>query len=165
MRATEISSAKDLLTKWVIRAQINIRAHYNSAEIFQHRHYYLGIPLIVLTVIISSDAVFSIIGKEVFHGQLIYKVITVVSVILASFQTFFSFEGKMNRHNATAARYGAVSRKIEKLLSEPNFITKDEIDEIERLINEAVKDSPKPPKRIFKEAEKYAQKFYGLDRD
>ena len=57
MRSIDISNTEDLLKKWLMRAHINIQTHYNAGNRYRGYHYWVGVPLILATVILGSDVI------------------------------------------------------------------------------------------------------------
>jgi hypothetical protein len=45
------------IKKWLMRAHINIQTHYNAGNIYRGYHYWVGVPLILATVILGSDVI------------------------------------------------------------------------------------------------------------
>jgi len=158
MRSIDITDKHELLIKWLKRCHINIQTHYWSANRYRGFHYWIGVPLVIATVVLGSE-LFKLVFTEAY-AKIATAILGVVATLFAAFQTLFKFEERRNSHILAAQRYGEIARRIERILSGTLPLSPDELDKIEDQINKAVRDSALPPSKIFKQENEAARKYY-----
>lgn len=158
MRSIDITDTRELLIKWLKRCHINIQTHYRSANRYRGFHYWIGVPLVIATVVLGSE-LFELVLAEP-HAKIATVILGVVATLFAAFQTLFKFEERRNGHILAAQRYGEIARRIERILSGTLSSSPEELDKIEDQINKAVRDSTLPPSKIFKQEDDAARDYY-----
>lgn len=158
MRSIDITDTHELLAKWLARCHINIQTHYRSANRYKGFHYWVGVPLVIATVVLGSE-LFELVFAEPY-AKIATVILGVVATLFAAFQTLFKFEERRNSHILAARRYGEIARRIERVLSGTLPPSPEELDKIEDQINNTVRDSALPPSRIFKQEDDVAREYY-----
>jgi len=93
--------------------------HQRTASWYDVGHYTLG-PLAVIVTSISAITQFSESKNDCdgWNNQAIAAaILTVMGSVIAGFITFFRFDRTSTQHRSTAAKYEAVQRDIEEVLS------------------------------------------------
>lgn len=148
----------EMLQAMETRLTISQRGHYATCSFFLTIHYWVGIPLIIITTVVTalSSSETSSTLDVFIQFPWIATVLGVFSTIFASLQVFIKPSEKAEQHRQCAIRYGCLKREIETFLAYP----KEEI-EVEEFF-EHVRESwqvtaemaPLTPKRLYLKAEK-----------
>jgi hypothetical protein len=108
---------QELLEKWgerVRRAQI---AHYASATRSERRHYWLGLPVVILTTLIGTSAFASIQSPATLEMKIAVGIASVAAAILAAVQTFLRYSERAEAHRIAAVKFGGLKKEIEYMLT------------------------------------------------
>lgn len=112
-------NSDELLAKWSERVRRAQAAHYDSAVRCNQQHFWIGVPLVILTALIGTS-VFVTLQKEAnFYVKLAVGLASVAAAILASVQTFLRFLERAESHRIAAMRFGALRKEIEHLQTFP----------------------------------------------
>ena len=101
-------SRLELLTKWnrmIVRLQIE---HEISARDFEKFSWKLGIPCVVLSAIVSASVFGSISDSSPVWLQYVAGVLSLLTLVLSSVQTFLNFDTRAAGHKDTAEKLGAM---------------------------------------------------------
>jgi hypothetical protein len=149
--ATEESNdirKKDLLAEWAKRNLTALDAHYDAAKHFARKHYWLGIPAIILAAVVGTS-VFASLEKEVNSTvKIIVASCSILSAVLTGLQTFLNYNQRSEKHRTTASQYSSVKREIEQLLtlSEQQLEQNDKIiTTLREKIDSIGRDAPSLP--------------------
>ena len=110
--------ADELLKLWLTRARNSQHSHHEAGKIYLTRHYWFGIPVVVLTTVLGTAAfatekTVSDLWKHLFgYGSM-------VAAALTAAQTHFQWAERAEKHKSLGARYGDIRRDIEEILSLP----------------------------------------------
>lgn len=110
---------ESLLRRWLKRAREGQHTHHEAGKLFRRAHYWLAVPVIVITTSLGTAAFATIslgigtAGKAWFGG------LSMLAAALAALQTQFRYLERSENHKATGTKYGNVRRKIEMLLVLP----------------------------------------------
>jgi len=100
--------------KWLRESQF---CHYEAARKFGKYNYWLGIPVVLLSSFVGAS-VFVSIGKTVNQKiQIAVGVLSILTTLLAGLQTFLRFSERSEKHRSVTAKYGALRREIEQIIS------------------------------------------------
>jgi hypothetical protein len=142
-------SSVQLLEDWHLRLRFVQFAHYESAKSFEHLNYWIGVPAALFSAFVGTS-VFASIGKTVdARFQIVVGLVSVLTTVLSSVQTFLRFSEKAENHRVAAARYGALRREVEEILTVGENITKDIITPLRREIDKLAEEAPHIPSRIW----------------
>lgn len=107
------TDTNELALRWLRRARESQFGHYEMGIINDGRNKYFGIPVIIVTSIVSAS-VFSAIQKD--GGEVIKFIamgLSLLAVVLSSLQTFFNFSERAEKHRAAGAEYASLRRRLE----------------------------------------------------
>ena len=106
-------SRLELLGKWnrmIVRVQIE---HEISARDFEKFSWKLGIPCVVLSAVVSASVFGSIKASNLVWLQWTAGLVSLLTLVLTSVQTFLNFDVRANAHKDTAGKLGAIAREIQ----------------------------------------------------
>lgn len=140
---------------------LNRAAHYRAANDARNKHYWLGIPSIIIGTAIGTSIFASVNSNPNNELKIIVGLISFISAVLSSLQTFFQFAEIAEKHRAAGAAYGDIKRKLDILrleysIKEPTSreAALRELKLISQGLGELAKESPSIPDKAFKEAKK-----------
>jgi hypothetical protein len=141
-----------LLERWRVRVRKAQRAHYSSAVLCQNRHFWLGLPVVVLTTVVGTS-VFATLSKEAdFSTKIAVGIASVAAAVLAAIQTFLRFSERAESHRIAGIKFGAMKKEIEHIQAFPPAKT----DEIKRLCasllvrwNKLSEEAPTPYQKFY----------------
>lgn len=112
---TPASSSEELILRWLLRTRESQFSHYEKSIYFDRWNFWFGIPVIVVTAIVSAS-VFATIAKEA-TAELKYWTmgLSLLAVVFSSLQTFLKFSERAERHRAVGAEYATLRRRLEIL--------------------------------------------------
>jgi hypothetical protein len=146
---------KALINEWGHRNLVALEAHYDAARFFSRRNYWIGIPAIVFAAVVGTS-VFATLEKEVdVYIKLIVAMISIFAAVLSALQTFLKYSDRADSHRRTGARYAAIKREIEQLLTSSEEKLKEDakpIDVLRKKIDELSFEAPELPAHILKAA-------------
>ncbi len=118
-RLFEPGNPKELLRGWLLHAHKGRDRHDTAARRFEGRRYLFGVPTIVLSAVVGTS-VFSSLGRGTgIVLSVIVGLLSVTATVLAALQTFLDYPGRAGRHRATGAKYKAIIRELEQVLTGP----------------------------------------------
>ncbi len=122
-----------LIADWHRRCRKSQRLNYVTGSLYLRYHYIVGVASIVLSAIVSSTF-FSQIVQQVSCDQAatpilayIAGILSISVGILSALQTFFRFSEKAEKYKTISAKYGAVRRQLEYLMTQ-DTISKNELE-------------------------------------
>ncbi len=133
-----------LLKDWRNRVYASQSAYYSEAERLRRYHYLLGIPVVILSTAVGTSLVTSPAGQPMITN-VVAGVLSGLTAILASLQTFFRFGESAALHGTAADWYAAIRRDIETVLALPKHMRGDvrsRIDGIRKEINKVAQKAP-----------------------
>jgi len=147
---------EELLHDWYNRVRESQFGHYGAAKYYGGLHYYLGIPVVVLSGIVGTS-VFASIGRTTDRIlTIIIGMVSVLVAVLGSLQTFLRFSERAEKHRIAAARYGAVRREIEQLRGlnfDANENIREFVDKLRARMDGLAEESPDIPLRVWRNNE------------
>jgi hypothetical protein len=99
-------------------AKISKNKHFNAAERLHRMTYWLGVPVIVISVLLGSSFFTQYLDNEI--GKVIGAFLGFASALLVSLQTFVNPKETANGHRSVGNRYVEVSRKCSHLEAKLN---------------------------------------------
>jgi hypothetical protein len=149
----------NLLETYTITSILNRAAHYRAANDARIKHYWLGIPSIIISTAIGTSIFASLNNNPTNELKIIVGLVSFLSAVLSSLQTFFKFSEAAEKHRVAGAAYGDVKRKLDILKLE--YSMKDhtsredalkELTLVSEILGELAKESPGIPDKAFKQA-------------
>jgi hypothetical protein len=130
------------------------RAHALAADRLSQWHFWLGVPVVILTTIVgtSAFAALSDLAKTTFLLALLIGVLSILAAILSALQTFLDFQGRSQKHSSAASKLNALDRRFERALFQKSpeiAVQYVEIvdDELSKIIQAAPRVSVKAQER------------------
>lgn len=151
----------DLILHWRFRVHRMQLAHYQSARSFEKRHLWLGLPAIALSTIVGTS-VFATIEQTADNSRKLWLQITigllsVLSAVLVSLQTFLRYAERAEKHRVAGARFANLKHEIELLSTMPPPNPADlrqALADIEGKWSKLREDSPNLSEAIWKDVER-----------
>jgi len=143
---------RELLGKWnrmIVRVQIE---HEISARDFEKFSWKLGIPCVVLSAVVSASVFSTIKATDLVWLQWTAGVISILTLVLSSVQTFLNFDVRAAAHRATAGKLGAIAREVQDEIASD----KDEaglapvVSDIRKRLDAILVDAPTLPKSTIR---------------
>ncbi len=125
------------------------KKHFNAADRKQNYHYWIGIPLVALNVIIGTTLFANLENLENWVKHL-PAILAFVAALLAAYQTFFNFSKQVEGHRNVANDYLALMKKCDRI---QGYIDDKAIDQ--NVIMEMIEDLGSEAARINKAAAAY----------
>ena len=129
---------KKLISDWHRRCRQSQRLNYATGNLYLKYHYIIGVISVILSCIVSSTFFTQIVQQSAASSQKSAQLITygagtlsIVVAVLSAFQTFFRFSEKAEHYKAISAKYGAVRRKLEQLMTQEDI----NIEEVDRQLD------------------------------
>jgi hypothetical protein len=143
------TSSQNLLIDWYRRVRIVQFCHYESAKYFEHMNYWIGMPAVFLSTLVGTS-VFASLGESIDKRfQILVGLVSVLSAALSGIQTFLRFSEKAEKHRMAAARYGALRREIEEILTVGENLTKEISTPLRQDIDRLSEEAPHIPEKIW----------------
>jgi hypothetical protein len=127
------------------------KKHFNAGDRHEARHYWIGIPLIVINIITGSILFYVI--KEGFEGwsKYIPLILTMIAALLSGFQTYLNLPRKVEGHRRVGNKYLSVMKKCDRIQGyiADNLLNSDQlvikIDEIASEVEEVNREAESFP--------------------
>lgn len=145
------NSVEVLLTDWFRRARESQFIHYECGVWYSRLNYLLGIPSIVLSTVVGTAIFASFETSATGAERIVIGLLSIISAVLASLQTFLRFSERAEHHRSTGSGYGAVRRSLEYLKTFPpndEDNIKQSLKEIKEQMDELAKEAPEVPARM-----------------
>ena len=154
----------DLAAKWYERAASTQHGHYLAALHYSRLNYWLGIPVIILTAGVGTSVFASLQqqadqpSETVTWFKVAVGLASVSATVLAALQTFLGYGDKAEKHRVAGAKYGAVGRELEGLLTlrHPPMET---LEKIKLKLDALAQESVNIPFHIFGTMEKIPVRY------
>jgi hypothetical protein len=146
----------ELVLAWLRRARESQMAHYEMANTLASRERWLGVPVILITTIIGTSVFASLTATAIApEAKIAVGLLSVLAAVMSGLQTFFKYSERAEKHRATAARFGAIRRKLEVIYAEnaeteePHYLAslREELDRLGE-------DAPHIPVAVFAKIQK-----------
>src|SRR5436305_1540946 len=103
----------ELLGSWKTQLCLARDAHYITAKRLKFRHYFLGVPIIILSALVAA-CIFADLPQA---WSTAIAIGALVSAVLASLQLFIQYAERAEKHRNVATRYSALIRSIDENLA------------------------------------------------
>ncbi len=146
----------NLLADWLLRIRIGQSAHIKAATYFYRLNFWLGIPVVILTVLVGTS-VFATLQKEAdTRIRVAAGIASVLAAVLAGIQTFLRYSERAEKHRASAVKYGILRREMEQKLAFPPA-SPDElaayVDSLRVRWDKLSEECPTAPERLWNAVE------------
>jgi hypothetical protein len=110
----------ELLRAWLLHAHKGRDRHDTAARRFEGRRVWLGATALALSAVVGTS-VFASIGQQPGVGvKILVGLLSLSAAVLTALQTFLDYQGRSERHRGAAAKYKAIVREVEQILSTPD---------------------------------------------
>jgi hypothetical protein len=140
---------------------LNRASHYRAANHALKKHYWIGIPAIVIGTAIGTSIFASLNDNPSNLVKVIIGLVSFLGAALTSLQTFFKFSELAEKHRIAGAAYGDIKRKLDILKLEYSMkeqaSREDAIKELKVIfetLGKLAKESPGIPDQAFRQAKK-----------
>ncbi len=148
----EWAGAAPLFEKWSRRARESQYAHYEAAKSLDSSHYFLGIPVAVLTTVVGTS-IYAALQKEMdWRIRMLVGSFSLLAAILAGLQTYLRYGERAEKHRSIGAAYGEIRRNLELGTTLPLRLRpplSEFLSQTENKLNELARTSPNVSDRIF----------------
>jgi hypothetical protein len=142
-----------LLERWRINCLRSATGNYRAATKFSKRNLYLGFPSIVLSTLAGSSLFVTMQQGIEPLAQFFAGFVTLISAVLAALQTFMGSAERAGKHNAAAAEFNAVKRRIDFLIAKSadgGVLDDAIIEEIRSSMDTLSRETPAIPEKLWK---------------
>ncbi len=125
---------QELISAWVVDAQILLTCHLSMAEVTRRKHRNIGILSAVLSAIVGSS-IFASLGQKDTDKTLIILtgLISLIATILTSVLAFLKLPEIANQYHNSGNEYAAIRKEFEFLLTFDSSDEEHVQNEIKRL--------------------------------
>lgn len=151
------------LASWRNGIRIAQIAHLRAAAHYQRLHRLLGVPVTVLTAVVSTS-IFASMGEAKNERILIAAgIISALTAILSGVQTFLNYTELAMKHQAAGAKYGKLRRRVDEIMELGYTEDKREaiFNEVRKAWNKIENESPTVVQRYVDQAKKMVETTAG----
>jgi hypothetical protein len=138
-------SAEELLSSWSSRVSAVEAGHYMMADRLRRGNVKLGVPVVILSGLVGTG-VFATLQEQIdYRIRIVVGLISVLTAVLASLQTFLRYAERAERHRVAAALYSSLRRAMEEMLVLPaqdRGPSKATLDRLREEMDRLGKESP-----------------------
>ena len=139
----------ELVLSWLRRARESQFSHYAAAARLQAYGRIFGVPVIIITAVISASAFASILAQTIpLNAKVITGLCSVAATVLSSLQTFFRFSERSEKHRMFGAKFGALRRELE-ILHAQNQIKPAQLTMIRTKLDKLAAEAPNVNAAVF----------------
>jgi len=91
------------------------KKHFNAADRNEGYHYWIGIPLIVINILIGTFLFKNLTDGRTDWVKYIPIALAFLASFLTGFQTYFNFNKRVEGHRRIASRYLSIMKKADRL--------------------------------------------------
>ena len=106
---------KDTILELHSNSKFEKNKHFNAADRKKTHTYWLGVPVIIITVLLGSALFTQHLEDDI--GKIAGSILAFISALLVSLQTFTNPKDAEEGHRSVGNRYIAVSRKCTFLIA------------------------------------------------
>jgi hypothetical protein len=114
----EPANPEELLRGWLLHAHKGRDRHDIAARRCDGRRSAFGLPTIGLSALVGTAVFGSLGGQSGIWVTVGVGVLSATATVLSALQTFFDYAGRAERHRTAGAKYKAVIREIEEMLTQ-----------------------------------------------
>lgn len=109
---------RDTLEAWQSLLAALQKGSFITAALYERRNRSLGLPVTILSAIVST-AIFASIaqGSTNQWAQIAVGLISVITAVLSALQTYLNYGELAQKHKVAGVKYGALRREIEEVLA------------------------------------------------
>jgi hypothetical protein len=143
-----MESRREVAEAWYDRIEVIQHEHYLATLRFARLHYWVGIPLVLLTAIVGRCVFATPQQKRQASDRVAIGMLSVSATVLATLQTFLSYNERAEKHRMAGARYRALGWQLALMLAhDPDC---SGLDDIRKQLDALAQESPNIPKEVHK---------------
>jgi hypothetical protein len=143
---------EDLLGGWQSSVRCAQKAHFRTASLLERRHFWIGVPAVVLSTVVGSSVFASMQEKASPYAKLAVAIASIAAAILAALQTFLRFAERAERHRVIGTSFSALKKELQfRRVYPPRDAASEEsyaADFLKRW-SQLVESSPTADERVF----------------
>src|SRR5438128_201675 len=97
-----------LIDQWRRGLRISVRAHYEAAKHYEHLHWALSIPTILVSACLGTTVFAEMQHSDIPGIRTVMAILSVATIALSSLQTALRFAERSERHKSAASQLGEV---------------------------------------------------------
>jgi hypothetical protein len=113
----EPANREELLRGWLLHAHKCRDRHDLAARRYDTYRYWLGVPTIIFATVVGSSVFASLDAQVDPSLKIILGLVSIISAMLASLQTFYNFAGRAETHRVVSIKYKVIIRELQQLLT------------------------------------------------
>ena len=113
------SDQKLLLQSWRKDLNILMRSHYKNSVKIRRMNYWLGVPIILISMVVASYIFFTINHNPGFWVKMMAGLLLLLSAILAALETFLKYSEQAENHRNASSRYQSLHHAVDQLMAFP----------------------------------------------
>lgn len=152
----EPANHEELLRGWLLHAHKGRDRHDLAARRNDAYHYWLGVPTIIFAATVGTSVFMSLEGQVDAALKIGLGLVSILSAVLASLQTFYNFSSHAERHRSAGVKYKAIIRELEQVLTQPTKQLpekKDFLDDLRLRLDDLELEAPVVPEGIYRRIE------------
>jgi len=152
----EPANREELLRGWLLHAHKGRDRHDLAARQNDTYHYWLGVPTIIFAAAVGTSVFMSLEGQVDTTLKIGLGLVSILSAVLASLQTFYNFSSHAERHRSAGVKYKAIIRELEQILSQPAKQSPEKTDFIDDLrlrLDDLELEAPVVPEGVYRRIE------------
>jgi uncharacterized membrane protein len=141
------------------------KKHFNAADRKEYYHYWIGIPLTAINIIIGTVLYYVLTHSGLDFTQNIPIFLSCIAAFLSGFQTFFNFNKKVEGHRRIGNRYLACMKKLDRLqayIADGVVTNEDVIKKLEEISTD-IDDINKESEQYHTSKKDYQKAKAGID--
>jgi hypothetical protein len=152
----EPANREELLRGWLLHAHKGRDRHDLAARRNDTYRYWLGVPNFILSAVVGTS-VFASLNTQVDTSlKIVLGLVSIISAILASLQTFYNFAGLAESHRVAGVKYKAIIRELEQILTQPLKQLPEKADylnDLRKRLDDLELEAPVVPEGIYRRVE------------
>lgn len=150
-------SERKVALSWYQRVVYSAHCHYRAALRYSQLNYWFGLPSIILATVVGTS-VFATLEQQ---PELIWRIsiglMSIGTAVLSALQLFLNYNDKSEKHKIAGAKYNAIGRELELLLSQNENWVK--LEGIRQKIDRLAQESPHIPASIHNKKHLVPEEF------
>lgn len=151
-------SPEELIDEWRRGLRISHRAHYEAAKHYEHLHWGLSLPAIVISASLGTTVFAGLQNSNLSGMKTVVAILSILTVALTSLQGALRLAERSERHKSAGAQIGEVRRALEEQLV-LGHLDEETLTDLRKKWDAADRQAPTIPSRIYKSTAKLIEKL------
>jgi hypothetical protein len=152
----EPANREELLRGWLLHAHKGRDRHDLAAQRNDTYRYWLGVPTIILSAVVGTSVFASLNAQVESWPKILLGLISIISAVLASLQTFYNFASHAESHRVAGVKYKTIIRELEQILARPLEQLPDKADylnDLRKRLDDLEVEAPVVPEGLYRHVE------------